>query len=235
MNSSQFKSAGAGVLIVETVFTTAVLMAEPPAEDLASLWAPADKGIRAAQQAVLAANDKVVMTEAASESASYHGREAMSALWMDTRKEVGNDAQAPLMKKVFPAGLTGVKKLSPQPLCDDVQRVLLTLQEPGIAAALTAHIKPLQEIVKRFEKPLAAEKAARLAESHVAGKWVEAREGWIGSRVALFGALTQRFPNKPGYVSSFFRPAAPVRKPKPPKTQETAPAKDAAAPQKVAA
>ena len=206
MGESHLAKASLGKIYKDLLFTKAKLLSDPKVADLSSQLQPSLDSIKAAQAAENAAGDLHVVAEAKVASVQSRCEEEFGATYIGVETVTGklHDNSTPLGKLMFPAGLTAAKDLSGAQMQLEVRRMHAAIKDEGIAEGLTAHLRPLAEIDKAFDKPLAELQQATAAVAVAQRKSDLVRESCLDARAVLESLLGQRFPRQKRYVSSFF-------------------------------
>ena len=204
-------SLAVGLLLARGYFTVSRLNSNAKSRVLIPQFQPqllaldsANDAKRKADNAVLMARGPVVEVDAAA-------GDFLTTFQLDVLKVVGKNFDDPLYKAIFPKGLSDLRRLHGQALCDELVRIGTRLGELGKSHALAAHAPTCTSLVKSYADPLKALKTAVDAQAATDIVVAKARAEWRTAYDAIAGALRQLFPGRRNYQESFFLPETTTR------------------------
>ncbi len=197
-----------GLLLVRGFFLLSRLNSNAKARTLLPQFQPQQDALEKARDARQKADNAVLFARGPVIEANETVAVFITTFQLDVLKVVGKNFDDPLYKILFPKGLTEVRKLAGQALCDELVRIATRLQELPKGHPLLVHLPQLNTLIKDYAAPLKALKTAMEVREAADVAVTTAKAAWRTAYDAIAGALRQMFAGRKSYQESFFLPEA---------------------------
>lgn len=199
-------SLALGLMLVRGFYLLSRLNSNAKARTLLAQFQPQNEALEKARDARQKADNAVLFARGPVVEMNENVDLFLTVFQLDLLKCVGKNYDDPLYKALFPKGLTEVRRMAGQQLCDELVRIGTRLQELGKSHPLYPHLAALNVLVKDYAAPLKALKSALDAQEAADVVVQNARAVWRVQYDAIAGALRQMFPGRKSYQESFFYP-----------------------------